>query len=67
MTYTMSCSCGDVVTVEGTTREEAVKNLKKKMTEQAVAEHMKQKHPGEKVPTCEQIRSMIESDLKTAA
>lgn len=67
MTYTMSCSCGDVVTVEGGTREEAVKNLKKRMTEQAVAEHMKQKHPGEKVPTCEQIRSMIENDLKTAA
>ncbi|HEX9136690.1 MAG TPA: hypothetical protein VF905_07065, partial [Nitrospirota bacterium] len=66
MTYAMSCSCGDVLTVQGATLDEAVKNLKKIMTEQSVAEHMKQKHPGEKVPTCEQVRTMIEQGLKAA-
>ncbi|HEX9137035.1 MAG TPA: hypothetical protein VF905_08845, partial [Nitrospirota bacterium] len=60
MTYNRSCSCGDVMTVEGGTREEAVKNMKMIMTDQAITEHMKQKHPGEKVPSCEQVRTMIE-------
>ena len=67
MTYTMSCSCGDVMSVQGGTREEAVKNLKAAMTEKSVAEHMKQKHPGEAVPSVEQVYAMIDQGLKAAA
>jgi predicted RNase H-like HicB family nuclease len=67
MTYSMTCSCGDVMTVQGGTREEAVRNMKEATTEKAVTEHMKQKHPGEKVPTVEEIRGMIEHGLKAAA
>lgn len=67
MKYTMSCSCGDVMTVDAATREEAVKSVKKLMTEQAIVDHMTQKHPGETVPTCEQVRTTIEQNLKAAA
>jgi predicted RNase H-like HicB family nuclease len=66
MTYSMTCSCGDVMSVQGGTREEAVKNLKAMMNEKTVAEHMK-KHPGEEVPSVEQVYAMIEQDLKAAA
>ncbi len=67
MTYTMTCSCGDVMSARGSTRAEAVSNMKKVMNEKAVAAHMAQKHPGEKVPTLEQVNAMIEQGLKAAA
>lgn len=67
MTYSMTCSCGDVMTVQGGTRAEAVKNLKAAMNEKSVKEHMSQKHPGEEVPTVEQVYAMIEQGLKAAA
>lgn len=47
MTYSMTCSCGDVMTVQGNTRDEAVKNLKSLMNKEAVTEHMARKHAGE--------------------
>jgi predicted RNase H-like HicB family nuclease len=67
MTYSMTCSCGDVMSVQGGTREEAVKNLKGVMNEKTVAEHMKLKHPGEEVPSVEQVYAMIDQGLKAAA
>jgi hypothetical protein len=67
MKYIMTCSCGDVMKVEAGTRVEAVKNLKAMMNEKSVAEHMKQKHPGEQIPAIQQVHAMIEQDLKTAA
>jgi acid phosphatase class B len=67
MTYSMTCSCGDVMTIQGNTREEAVKNLKSLMDEKAVNAHMAQKHPGEKAPTVKQVHTMIEQGLKAAA
>jgi hypothetical protein len=53
--------------VEAGTRTEAVKNLKAMMSEKSVAEHMKQKHPGEIIPAIQQVHAMIEQDLKMAA
>ena len=67
MKYSMTCSCGDVMKIEAGTRAEAVKNLKTLMSEKSVSEHMKQKHPGEKIPAIQQVHAMIEQDLKTAA
>ena len=48
MTYSMTCSCGEVMTVQGNTRDEAVKNLKSLMNEESVTEHMGRKHTGRK-------------------
>jgi hypothetical protein len=67
MTYSMTCSCGEVMTVQGNTRDEAVKNLKSLMNEESVTEHMGRKHAGEKVPTLGQVHAMIEQGLKAAA
>ncbi len=67
MTYSMTCSCGHVMTVQGNTRDEAVKNMKALMTEKALTEHMAQKHAGEKAPTVGQVHAMIEQELKAAA
>jgi len=67
MTYSMTCSCGDVMTVQANTRDEAVKKLKSLMNEEAVTEHMARKHAGEKVPTLGQVQTMIEQGLKAAA
>ena len=63
----MTCSCGDVMSAQGSTREEAVKNLKAIMNEESVSEHMARKHPGDKIPTDEQVYVMIERGLKAAA
>ena len=67
MKFSLTCSCGDVIKVEAGTRTEAVKNLKTMMSEKSVAEHMKQKHPGETIPAIQQVHAMIEQDLKMAA
>ena len=66
MTYTMTCSCGDVMRVEAATRAEAVVKMKALMSEGAVSAHMLQKHPGEKVPTLARAHEMIEQGLKAA-
>lgn len=66
MTYSMTCSCGDVMTVQGNTRDEAVKNLKSLMNKEAVTEHMARKHAGGKAPTLGQVHAMIEQGLKAA-
>lgn len=61
--YSMECSCGTVSTVEAATREEAVAMLKAGMTEDAIAAHMAEKHPGEPVPPVEAAHAMIEQQL----
>lgn len=67
MTYSMTCSCGDVMSIDAGTRAEAINNLKATYNAKSVAEHMKQHHPGEKVPTVEEVYVMIERELKAAA
>ena len=67
MTYTMTCSCGDVMSTQGSTRAEAIKNMEAIMNENTVSEHMARKHPGEKMPSREQIHAMIEQNMKAAA
>jgi len=67
MTYSLTCNCGEVMTVQSNTRDEAVRKLKSLMNEEAVTEHMLRKHAGEKVPTLGQVHAMIEQGLKAAA
>ncbi len=54
MTFSMTCSCGYVMTVKGGTREKAIRNMKSLLNETKVYEHMAQKHIGDAVPTTEQ-------------
>jgi len=67
VTYSMTCSCGDVMTVRGGTREKAIKNMKAIMNEVTVYEHMAQKHIRDAVPTIQQVHTAIEQNLKQTA
>jgi hypothetical protein len=62
--YSMTCSCGENMSVDAPTREDAVKMLQGGMTEANIAEHMKQHHAGEPVPSVEQVHGMIAELVK---
>ena len=64
--YSMTCTCGDTMTVDAANREEAVGEFKEMLTEDVIAQHCAEKHPGEPVPTKEQADSMIEQTTKEA-
>lgn len=63
----MTCTCGDVMSVEAENREEAVSKLKAMMTEDAVAKHVAEKHTGEPPMTVEDVHAGIEQGLQEAA
>lgn len=67
MKYSMTCACGDVMSVEGATREEAVANMKAMMTDEMIAKHAGEKHAGEPGLTQEQVHQMIEEKMVEAA
>lgn len=67
MQYSMTCSCGHVMSVDGETRDEAVQKMKDMMTEDAVAAHMNEKHPGEPPMSQAQVHSQIEQGLQLVA
>lgn len=60
MDYSMTCTYGDTMKVSAATREEAVTQLKGMMTEEAIAQHMQEKHPGDPVPSVADVHAMIE-------
>ena len=62
--YSMTCTCGDTMTVDADSREQAVDKFKGMMTEDAIAQHCADKHPGEPVPSKEQSDMMIEQTTK---
>ncbi len=64
MTYSMTCNCGDVMTVRGRTREKAVRKMKTLLNETTVYEHMAQKHMNDTVSNIRQVHAVIEQDLK---
>ena len=64
MKYSMTCSCGDVMSIDAGSREDAVSKMKKMMDASAIAKHMADKHPGEPVPSVSDIHKQIDSDLK---
>ncbi len=66
MTFSVTCSCGETMTVKAGSREKTVRNMKSLFNETKVYEHMAQKHIGDAVPTIEQVHSVIEQNLKTA-
>jgi hypothetical protein len=62
--YVMNCSCGDEMKIDAADRDEAVAKLQSAMTEPAIQAHMEEKHPGEEVPTVEQIHDQIAEELE---
>ena len=65
--FSMTCTCGHVMTVEASSREEAVQKMKVMMTEDMIAQHTAEKHPGEPAPSTEQVNMMIEQTIQPAA
>ena len=59
----MTCSCGDVMTVDAGSRNEAVEKMKSMMTADMIAQHMAEKHPGEPVPSVDQTHAMVEQNI----
>jgi hypothetical protein len=64
MKYKMSCDCGKTVSIDANCRDEAIQKIKAIMNEEAIKEHMASDHPGQPVPTVEQVHAMIEQNLK---
>lgn len=64
--YSMTCTCGDVMSVEAMDQTEAVSKMKAMMTPEAVAAHFAEKHMGEAVPSQDQMMAMIEANLVEA-
>lgn len=62
MKYSMTCTCGEKMSVEAANREEAIEKLKAMAGEEATAQHMADKHPGDPVPTQEQVAAMIDQN-----
>lgn len=62
----MTCTCGDTMTVDADSKEQAVEKFKEMLTEDVIAQHCAEKHPGEPVPTKEQADAMIEQTTREA-
>lgn len=66
-TFSMTCSCGHVMSVQAKNRDEAVARMKAMMSPAAVEEHMRTLHPGEASIPVSRVHSMIEQGLAAAA
>lgn len=66
MTYSMTCSCGDVLSVEAESRDDAVTKMKEMMNVEALAAHFGEKHSGQPVPSVEESNAMIDEMLQEA-
>lgn len=63
--FSMKCSCGQVMTVDGMTREEAVEKMKGMMDQNMFDQHWMQYHQDDTMPkpTLEQAHMQIEQGL----
>lgn len=60
----MQCTCGHVLSVDAENREDAVRQLKAGMTQEALDVHMEKYHkPDEPKPTLEQSHAMIDKEV----
>lgn len=59
----MTCSCGDVMSCDASTLEEAVTQMKNMMSQEAINKHMEEKHPGDPVMSVSDCHAMIEKNL----
>ena len=63
MKFSLKCTCGDVMTVDAASRDEAVAKFKEMMGPDAVAAHFAEKHAGQPVPPMDQVTAMIDSGV----
>ena len=61
--FTMTCTCGDVITLDAPDRDAAVGQLKGMMDEAGIAHHFAEKHPGQPVPPVDQVHAMLEQGV----
>ena len=61
-TFSMTCSCGDTMSVDADTREEAVMKMKEMMSQTAIDAHCAEKHPGMTL-TQDQVYAQIDEKL----
>ena len=64
--FSMTCSCGDVMSVDASTREEAVMQMKDMMTQEAIDGHMQEKHANDPAMSMADCHAMIEKNLAPA-
>jgi len=62
--FSMTCSCGDVMSFKANTVNEAQDQAKQMMNAQAIADHFAQKHAGQPVPPIDQVHMMIDKEMK---
>ena len=60
--FSMTCTCGDIMSVDAETREEAVTMMKGMMTQTAIDAHCAEKHPDMKL-TEAQVHADIDTKL----
>jgi hypothetical protein len=65
--YSMTCTCGHVISVDAADRSAAVQAIQGIMTAEAIAAHMAERHPGQPVPPVSQVHAMIEMGVTAAA
>ena len=58
-TFQMTCSCGHEIKVQAADRDDAVRRIQATMGKDAIAAHIKERHPGEPMPTVEQVHAVI--------
>ncbi len=63
MKYEMECNCGETVSVDASSHEEALTKVKGIMNEDAIKQHMQDKHPGQPLMTIEQAHAMVDQNL----
>jgi hypothetical protein len=64
--YQMTCSCGTELKVQANSRDEAVSKIQAMMGKDALAAHLREKHPGEPAPTLAQVHQMIAQNTAAA-
>ncbi len=65
MMFSMTCDCGDKMTMEGESREEAVMKMKAMMTQEMLEKHWTEKHANDAMPmpSLADCHMMIEKNL----
>jgi len=63
MKFSMTCACGDTMTVDAANRDEAAGKMKVMMNEEGIKKHMAEKHTGEPLISVSDCHAMIDQKL----
>lgn len=66
MKYSFTCTCGHTISVDANSRDEAVQKIKDMITPDFISAHMSEKHPGEAVPSVEDMHKMVDEKVTEA-